>query len=270
VEQEVLERLLAGRDPEKMTLEEVDHLPYLDFSLDHEFAYAQDEVWPRLLSVYFDEIIFKPLIPEPIKADWAKRFSTGSETPDYMLIYLGQKKPSETTLEELKHTVTDSRLSGCPLNLLADYRDSFDYVIRTLHVLKQIKERGIVGLSDIFAERLKQPLDDKKRRYSGINDVLKLMTKINRLERIKTFFNPDMIEGKQTKVLKHLAMLPLFGFRVREITGSETGLRPGPNSRTPPGPESLALLPFNEHGRDRGIHEDRDESGTGGRALSSL
>ena len=44
------------------------------------------------------------------------------------------------SLEELKRNITESRLSGCPLSLLAEYRDSFDYLIRTLHVLNQIKK----------------------------------------------------------------------------------------------------------------------------------
>jgi len=217
VEQEVLDRLLEQRDLEGTGLEEIKQLAYLNYPLQDEVSYDQHKVWPKLLSTYFHEIFLKPLIPDAVREEWRKRFTTGGYSPDYMLIYLGQKKPLGTSLSALKKDVMESSLAGCPLSLMAEYRDSFDYLIRTLDVLKQIRSGSISNLPDIFMERLKQPLENKKRRYAGLNDMLKLMSKRALLEKIKSYLNPDNLEGSKTRVLKNLEVLSLFGFSYGEL-----------------------------------------------------
>lgn len=217
VEQEVLDRLLEHRRLEGISLEEINRLPYLDYPLQDEASYDQCKVWPKLLSTYFHEIFLKPLIPEPVRAEWRRRFTTAGYSPDYMLIYLGQKRPVGASLEKIKKDVIESRLAGCPLALMAEYRDSFVYLIRTLDVLKQIRSGGISNMPDIFVERLKQPLEHKKRRYTGLNDVLKLMSKRARLEKIRSYLNPDNMEGAKTRVLKNLNILSLLGFSYGEL-----------------------------------------------------
>jgi len=52
VEQEVLDRLLDGQKVEKMHVEEINRLPYLNFPFGDGFFYEQREVWPKLLSIY--------------------------------------------------------------------------------------------------------------------------------------------------------------------------------------------------------------------------
>jgi hypothetical protein len=217
VEKEVLDRLLGHRSAEDMALREINHLPYLHFSLDDGLSYNQEKVWTKILSVFFNKIFLKPLIPDSVKNEWRKRFSTGRYTPDYMLMYLGQKKSLRVTLEDLKREVAESRVAGCPLSLLADYRDSFDYVLSTLHVLKKIKTMSYQGVPELFMERLREPLDSKRRRYGALNHVLKLMSKLQHLERIKACVNPEGIEGSRTPILKHLETLSLFGFSQEEL-----------------------------------------------------
>lgn len=217
IEQEMMDRLSGGRDPARMTLKEIDKLPYLNFSLEDEFAYDQQKIWPRLLSVYFDEIFHKPLIPNSIKSEWKRRFSVTEYSPDYMLIHLAQKKPMDTNMAELRKDIMESPLAGCPLSLLADYRDSSDFLIRTLNVLNNIKNNSYIGMPEVFMERLREPLENKRRRYSGLNDVLKLMSKVNKLERVRSYLNPDMIEGAKTSLLENMEILPLFGFSYGEL-----------------------------------------------------
>ncbi len=217
VEKEVLDRLLGNRSVEDMSLREINHLPYLHFSLEEGLSYDQEKVWTKILSVFFSKIFLKPLIPDSVKNEWGKRFSTGRYTPDYMLTYLGQKKSLRVTLEDLKREAAESRLAGCPLALLADYRDSFDYVLSTLQVLKKIKTLRDPGVPELFMERLKEPLDSKRRRYRAMNPVLKLMSKLHHLERIKACLNPEEVEGSRTPILKHLETLSLFGFPTEEL-----------------------------------------------------
>ena len=217
VEKEVLDRLLGQRKVEDMTLREINQLPYLHFPLEDDLSYDQEKVWTKILSVFFNKIFLKHLIPDSVRSEWKKRFSTGRYVPDYMLMYLGQKKSLRVTLEDLKREVAESRLAGCPLALLADYRDSFDYLLVTLQVLKKIKAMSYQGVQELFMERLREPLDSKRRRYSALNHVLRLMSKLHHLERIKAYVNPEGVEGSRTPILKHLETLSLFGFSREEL-----------------------------------------------------
>ena len=218
VEQDVIDKLLGGKRLEDMGLEQIDNLPYFNFQLtDRPLLSDQERVWGRLLSVFFDQIFLKPLVSQPVKEDWEKRFCCRDYDPSYMLIYLGQKKPLKTTISKLKQDVMESKIVGCPIDLLADYKDSFEYVIRALGVLDKIKKGDYKNLPQIHIDRLKQPLENKTRRFSALNDVIKLVNKIKRLEKIRDYLNPDKIQGSRTKVLENLEALTFFGFNHNEL-----------------------------------------------------
>ncbi|MBN1831797.1 MAG: hypothetical protein JW896_06765, partial [Deltaproteobacteria bacterium] len=217
VEQEVIDGLLGNRELETWSLEEMEGLPYLDFPLNGQSAYDQEKVWPRLLSLYFNEILLKPLLPDSVKAERERRFSVKGYSLEYMMVYLGQRRTLETTFGELRKDIEESRLAGCSLPLLADYRDSFDFLKRTLSVLNMIKEKRYSGISEIYIDRFRQPLEDKKRRFPAVNHVLSLMAKMNRLEGMEAYLNPDGIEGPETKVMQALEVFPFFGFNYGEL-----------------------------------------------------
>ena len=217
VEKEVLDKLLDRRSVGEMTLREISQLPYLEFPLDDGLFYNQEKVWTKILSVFFNEIFLRPYTPDSIQNNWRKRFSTGRYTADYMLVYLGEKKLTQVTLEDLRREVVESNLVGCPLALLADYRDSFDYVLSTLQVLKKIKTANYQGVPELFMERLREPLESRRRRYRALHHVLKLMSKGHHLERVKACVNPEGVEGSKTPILKHLETLSLFGFPAAEL-----------------------------------------------------
>ena len=217
IEQEVENKLLEGRSLESMSIEQVMALPYRSFQLsDWRFLSNQQKTWSRLLSIFFNKVLLKPLVPQSTIADWDKRFSCTDYDPKYMIMYLGQKKPSEITLDDVKRDVRESCLISFSADLLADYRDSFAYVTRTLRVLEKLKDGTYQGLPQKF-DRLRQPLRDKGRRFSALDDVLGLITKINRLQKIKDCLNPDGIEGTRTKVLDNFEALSLFGFAPNEL-----------------------------------------------------
>jgi hypothetical protein len=218
VDNEVIDRLSGGKDLEEMTLEGISKLSYLDLPLDNEYDNDQRNIWARLISIYFNQIFLKPMIPNPVKAQWKKRLSFLDDySPNYMLICLAQKKPFSSDVSRLKKDMMESKLTGCPLPLLADYRDSFDYLIRTLNVLNDIKNKNYVGLPQMFLERLTEPFDNKKMRYAGLNHILKLMSNTEKLERIRSYLNPDMIESPKTRVLENLEILSFFGFSYEEL-----------------------------------------------------
>ncbi|PKN28737.1 MAG: hypothetical protein CVU64_11820 [Deltaproteobacteria bacterium HGW-Deltaproteobacteria-21] len=217
VEAEEIDRLLRGKRITDVGTDDIHKLPYLDIPLQDHVSYDQEKSWSRLLNVYFSQIFLKPLVPESVREEWGRRFSTGAYLPSYMLIYLGQKKAPQITLEELKRDIAGSSLSGCPLPLLDHDRDSFDYVIKTLEVLRKIKSGGYQESPQILLDRLKEPLENKRRRYGALSHVLRLMAKKARFQRIQSFLNPGRIEGNKTRVLENLETLSLFGFPPDEL-----------------------------------------------------
>jgi len=218
VEQEDLDKLLGGKSIDDMTLGQIGGLPYLNFPLvDSSFHREQEKAWSKLLSIHFDKIFLKPLVPPAISEDWKKRFAAPDYIPTYMMIYLGQKKPLKTTISELLQETAESRLLGCPPDYLADYRDKFAYVIQTLIVLERLKKGTYKGLPEIFIDRLRQPLVNKNRRFNALNDVIKLIAKIRKLEKVRDYLNPDKIEGTKTGVLENLEALTFFGFSHNEL-----------------------------------------------------
>jgi hypothetical protein len=157
VEKEVIDWILQGRDIESMSSQDMQELPYLDFSLHDGLTYDQEKGWESLLSVFFDKIFLKALLPKFVGDEWQKKFAAGSYKPQYMLTYLGQKKPLQTTFAELKRDVMESRLSGNALSL-CQITDS--HVISTLKIVKRIRAEAIPGYQT-FVERLRD-LENKK------------------------------------------------------------------------------------------------------------
>lgn len=218
IEQEVMDRLLEGRQLDDMTLEELDRLPYINFRLsDAPFLTDQKRSWSTLLPTYFQPVILDSFVPDFVRDEWNRKFFFRDYTPGYMIVFLGEKRPLKITIDQLIDEVQASSLMGCPIELLANYRDSFEFVIRTLRVLERLKKGHYHNLQPMFIDRLRQPLENKNRRFASLNDVTRLMSKINRLENIKSYLNPGNIEGTRTSVMKNLEALNFFGFSHNEL-----------------------------------------------------
>jgi hypothetical protein len=218
VQPEVISKLLSGRDIQTMTLDEIQLLPYLDKSLEESpLLRDQEKTWSQLLSRFFDKVFLKPLTPQPIIEEWQKRFSCIDYTPHYMLIYLGQKKAYPDSVDKIREDVLNSSIAGCQFPFLAEYKDSFGYVISTLQIVKELKTGYSKTFPQILHDRLIQPLENKRRRFIALNHVMKLVRKISLLQRVEGYLNPDRTEVPRTKILDNLAVFPFFGFSEQEI-----------------------------------------------------
>ncbi len=219
VEQEVVNDLLGGKLLDNISLQEINNLPYLNFQLnDNSYLVDQEKNCSRLLSIFFNIISSGSLVPNIIKDDWVQKFSFSGYLPTYLITYLGEKKPLKISHNDIKKKLLESNLTGCSPNLIADYRDSFDYLISSLNVLQRLKKnRHFKGLHQLYIDRLRRPLENGSRRFKSLNDVILLMSKIKHLERIQSYLNPDNIDGPKTKVLKNIEILSFFGFGYGEL-----------------------------------------------------
>ena len=218
IEPEVIERVLKGRDLDTLTAEQINALPYLNYPLGQRpFNGAQERAWAKLLDVFFDRVFLKSITPQSVKAEWEKRFSLDEYEPHYLLLFLGQKKEPPPEAQQIKSRVAASSLSGSPFGLVADYRDSFKYVIETLTVVSGLKRQARKGYPELLIDRLRQPLFNRRRRHPRLGHVLKLLGKVPILKKLERYLNPANIEGPETKVLSNLTALWLFGFSEEEL-----------------------------------------------------
>lgn len=218
VEESLVRQLLGGRRLEDMTIDEVSALPFINFQLhDRPTLSHQEKTWARLLPTFFDAIFLKPLVPDEIRADRGKRFSCADCSPACLMVYLGQKRASREHPDKFSLEVTESRLAGCAVGLLAEYRNSFEYVALTLQVLKGLKSGRPSGLPPVLLDRLRAPFESKKRKFPALHTVTRLLRKARQLEQISAYLNPGKIEGARTKVLENLTALELFGYTHEEL-----------------------------------------------------
>ncbi len=214
VEPEILNRLLKGKRPEKLSLEEINSLPYLDLRIPKKpFRKDQKSVWLELFERYFEKIKIEEIVPESLKREWEKRFTFYQYEPKYLILYKGKKKRLPFDITTISRDILKYKLFSSPPELIPDYRNSFDYVFKVLEVIENLKKDSINHrIPKIFIDRLKTPLLYKERRYKGMGNVLRLIRKKNRLKKIINYFNPDNIEGSDTKVIENLELLGLFDF----------------------------------------------------------
>jgi len=200
-----------------MSLREINQLPYLHFSLDDGLSYNQEKVWMKILSVFFSKIFLKPLIPDSVKSDLEKTVFHRKVHAGLPAHVFGAEEVSRVTTEDLKREVADSRLAGCPLALLADYRDSFDYVLSTLQVLKKIKTMSFQGVPELFMERLRETPGEQETTIRGFEPCAQAHVEASSSGANQNLREPEGVEGSRTPILKHLETLCLFGFPQEEL-----------------------------------------------------
>ncbi|RLB08656.1 MAG: hypothetical protein DRG27_05440, partial [Deltaproteobacteria bacterium] len=217
VEPELVNKLLNGRDISSLSLEEINKLPYMNFPLpEKHIKKDQKKMWSKLFDRYLEKKNFCAITPETLKKEWEKRFEFYEYEPEYMLIYRGRKKALPFSLYNITKDILESKIYGASPELMPDYRNSFEYVLKVIEAVKRLKENpeAYSSIPKIFMDRLKTPLYYKNRRFKGIKAVLNLIKKKNKIAELICYFNPEQIEGINTKLIENLELLGLFGFNI--------------------------------------------------------
>ena len=219
VEPEIIDRLLNGKDISSLSLEEINKLPYMELSLPEKYVRKrkdQKRMWSTLFDRYLEKVRFCTFTPEALKEEWGKRFEFYDYEPEYMLLYHGRKKTPPFSLYSITKEILESKVYGASPQLMPDYRNSFEYALRVIEVVKKLKENteAYADIPKIFMDRLTTPLYYKNRRFKAIKAVLNLIKKKNKLRKLIYYFNPEYIEGINTKLIENLELLELFGFNI--------------------------------------------------------
>ena len=212
-----LKRLTKGKAAEDLSLADIDRMPRLNLNLKRFPFQDQVGLWTKLFEPFFEKKNFGPLGLKRTSAMLAEGLVLSHPLPETELLFVGDKRPPAFKLAEVEAAAAKLGLSGCPLPLLAEYKDSFDYLLRVSSVLARLKGDGFSHLPPLIRSRIRMPFDRQPNRKTFFNEVPALIRRAPKLSRLEQGFNPFRLEGARTPVLANLEKLSLMGFRMEQL-----------------------------------------------------
>lgn len=212
-----LKRLLDDKRPEDLSLEAINKLPFLNLRAPKNHMRNPEKHWKGIFEPYFSSAALKRKSPRHHFQYWQERLEIDREIPESLFVFSGKPHQPPVALEALEEEVKASGIMGCTLPLVAEYRNTFRYVLDVLHILVQIRDHAFHRLSDLEQTRLSTPFRTKSQSLTG---VLGLLGQASRLEKCREILNPDGIEGQFTPILENIPKLSLHGFtppQLREL-----------------------------------------------------
>ncbi len=212
-----LKRLLDGKRPEDLSLDAINRLPHLNMRAPRTQMRNPEKHWKGIFEPYFSSVALKRKSPRHHFQYWQERLEIDKEIPESLFVFSGKPHQPAVALDSLEEEVRASGIMGCTLPLVAEYRNTFRYVLDVLQILIQIRDHAFPRLSDLEQTRLSTPFRTKSQSFAG---VLGLLGHASRLERCREILNPDGIEGQFTPILENIPKLSLHGFtppQLREL-----------------------------------------------------
>ncbi len=212
-----LKGLLNHHKPEELSIEEVNELPYLNLRLPQTYMKNPEKQWKKVFELYFVSKTLKRKSPRHHHQYWEERLEMDRELPESLFVFVGTPRQPEVALAGLEEDIRASGMEGCSLPLVAEYRNTFRYVLDVLKILIDIRNNKFHGLSELERTRLSNPFRSQNERFSA---VVKLLGQLRLLEKSRNILNPDSIEGQFTPILENIPKLSLHGFspaQLREI-----------------------------------------------------
>ncbi len=212
-----LKRLLNQAKIEELSLGQIAELPFLNIRPRQHYPKSLQNHMEQALAIYFSVQDMFRKGPEGYRRYWSERVEIDPEIPGNLMFYVGKPRRSAMTLTILEQQARESGMMGCTLPLVAEYRNSFRYVLDVLEALKQMRERSFPTLPELELNRLSNPFQARQPHYQGFNAILRLMQQIPRLERICETLDPEQGGGRMTPILENLPKLSLYGLVPAEL-----------------------------------------------------
>ncbi|MBW1712178.1 MAG: hypothetical protein JRJ59_03425, partial [Deltaproteobacteria bacterium] len=213
VSRKTLERLTKGRPLAELSPARIDKLAHLDLKPKaHPFP-QQQAFWSQLFKPFFKDRLFTPVRLPQTAALWAESIDLSGPLPETEIIFVGDKRRPEVSLKEIEAAADRLGLKGCPVALLANYKDSFDYLLDVLDTLARIKADRPPKMTPLEWAQIRMPFDLRRTDYGFFKDVPELIRAAPKLARLKKDLNPFNLEGPRTPVLTNLEKLSLLGFK---------------------------------------------------------
>ena len=110
--------------------------------------------WKRWFGPYFTPEKLTTDLAEMQRRRWLERYRVHRELPDNLVIYIGRRRRPKVTLAGLEGSLRRQHLAGCERELLAPYKDSFQYVLKVLQVLSEVRD-GLRVQVAMYADTLR-------------------------------------------------------------------------------------------------------------------
>lgn len=209
-----LKRLLNHRKPEELSIEAINRLPYLNLRSPQNHIKNPEKHWKRIFEPYFSTITLKRKSPRHHFQYWRERLEIDREIPESLFVFAGKPNRPAVFLDELEEQVKASGMMGCSLPLVAEYRNTFRYILDVFQILMQIRDHAFPRLSELEQTRLSTPFRTKSPSFAAI---LGLLGNAAKLEKCQEVLNPAGIEGQFTPILENIPKLSLHGFTPAQL-----------------------------------------------------
>ena len=181
---EMMASYLGARSLADVKPEEIDSLPYQDLPLPRGSSEQVMRAWRRWLEPFFNNLRFDTILPQAQLQQWREKYEISREFPHTMMIYLGRRKQPPVDLGRLQSAQEITRFSGCATELVADYKNSFEYVLKVLTIVNQVRAGDYSMLPGLELSRLRKPFESGGK--SGqLNDASTLMDQTGLLQRLQ-------------------------------------------------------------------------------------
>ncbi|MBW1982138.1 MAG: hypothetical protein JRJ12_13055 [Deltaproteobacteria bacterium] len=208
---EDLRRLAADKDPQQLTLSEIDAMPHLDLKVSRVADTDGESRWQKVAGPYFTTLACYSKLTASVRENWQEKYIIEDDFPENIVVYFGRKREASIRLQQLEQQERAKGMAGCSLKLLAEYRDTFTYLLAVLEVLIRLRDRDFPLLSELDLNRLHNPFAAPRNRYKAFKHIKQLLHKVKTLRRLEGMLNPDGVEGEHTRVLQNLEKLELLG-----------------------------------------------------------
>ena len=213
---ETLQELIGDRSVLSLSLEEIENLPYLNIKINETILSQSEELWDEIILPFFTPLNRKQVLPEYLKEYLEKNLLSDIELPGTIFLFLGEKKKPFVSLPSLRKEVDSSGLAGCKLELVAHYRNTFEYLLNVLNRVDDILSGTFDKISEVQSYRLRS-LFESRRTSKRFRAIEKLLKRREDLKLLAYQFNPERIEARDTPLLENIEKMSLVGFEHEEL-----------------------------------------------------
>lgn len=182
-----------------------------------------------VLNRLFRAVHLQVLLPDYLKETLQEQFRL--KESDFFTTWISvYKKQEAVSLATIEAPLVEQHLSGAPLELTAEYKNTFRYVIEVLNIIKDIlqfelhRTEGDMSAINLFPFSLQEdnrPIGQIMKLqslFSGDNPYFSqttiLVTKIDLLEELKRIISPRQ---ESLPILENFDILSLMGFSIEEL-----------------------------------------------------
>lgn len=172
----------------------------------------------KLLPIFFELVRSEEVFPEEYRALWEKHINIKEFPPLFSCVRANPRKP-EVSRKDIELFLEKSSIAGCPVSLVADYKNTINYVMQVLDFLEEDLSKKTREPDDSILDGIYRSLKKDSRVRKLIENLLSCRKK---LESIQAILGPSGIVNEPVRFFECIPELSLFGLSLSQL--QEMGL----------------------------------------------